>query len=257
MCGRYTLINLAALTQAFPWIVGEPPEQPPRYNIAPTQPVLVVANNHADRFEHFHWGLIPSWAKDPSIGNRMINARAETLAEKPAFRTALRRRRCLVPADGFYEWKKDAGGKTKTPMWITMKSGGVFAFAGLWDAWHAPDGSVVPSCTLITTEPNELMSDDPRPHAGDPQARGLPGLARPRRARRGGPDAAAQALPRRRDAGRARVPNGEQPEERVPRVHRVGDEGDVVLTTPPVIRTRPDPPHRGRDSGAKFSSQNT
>lgn len=159
MCGRYTLINLAALTQAFPWIDEPPPEQPPRYNIAPTQPILVVANNRADRFEHFHWGLIPSWAKDPGIGNRMINARAETLAEKPAFRTALRRRRCLVPADGFYEWKKDPGGKTKTPMRITMASGEVFAFAGLWDAWHAPDGSVVPSCTLITTEPNELMSD--------------------------------------------------------------------------------------------------
>lgn len=159
MCGRYTLINLAALTQAFPWIDEPPPEQPARYNIAPTQPILVVANNSADRFEHFHWGLIPSWAKDRAIGNRMINARAETLAEKPAFRTALRRRRCLVPADGFYEWKKDSGGKTKTPMRITMASGEVFAFAGLWDAWQAPDGSVVPSCTLITTEPNELMSD--------------------------------------------------------------------------------------------------
>lgn len=159
MCGRYTLINLAALTQAFPWIDEPPPEQTPRYNIAPTQPILVVANNRADRFEHFHWGLIPSWARDPAIGNRMINARAETLAEKPAFRTALRRRRCLVPADGFYEWKKDPGGKTKTPMRITMAAGEVFAFAGLWDAWHAPDGSVLPSCTLITTAPNELMSD--------------------------------------------------------------------------------------------------
>src|SRR5688572_17317555 len=159
MCGRYTLINLAALTQAFPWIDEPPADDPSRYNIAPTQPVLVVANNRGDRFEHFHWGLIPSWAKDPAIGNRMINARAETLAEKPAFRTALRRRRCLVPADSFYEWRKDPGGKTKTPMRVTMKSGDVFAFAGLWDAWHAPDGSVVPSCTLITTTPNELMAD--------------------------------------------------------------------------------------------------
>jgi putative SOS response-associated peptidase YedK len=159
MCGRYTLINLAALTQAFPWIEELPPEQPGRFNIAPTQPVLVVANNHADRFEHFHWGLIPSWAKDPAVGNRMINARAETLAEKPAFRTALRRRRCLVPADGFYEWRRDpGGGKAKTPMRITVKSGDVFAFAGLWDAWHGPDGGVVPSCTLITTTPNGLMA---------------------------------------------------------------------------------------------------
>ena len=158
MCGRYTLINLARLTQAFPWIIEPVPADASRYNVAPTQPVLAIANNRADRFEHFHWGLIPSWAKDAAIGNRMINARAETLAEKPAFRTALRRRRCLVPADGFYEWRKDPGGKTKTPMRITMKSGDVFAFAGLWETWHAPDGSVVPSCTLITTEPNELMA---------------------------------------------------------------------------------------------------
>jgi putative SOS response-associated peptidase YedK len=159
MCGRYTLINLAALTQAFPWIDEPPPDDVSRYNIAPTQPILGIANNHADRFEHFHWGLIPNWAKDPAIGNRMINARAETLAEKPAFRTALRRRRCLIPADGFYEWKKDpGGGKTKTPMRVRMKSGDVFAFAGIWETWHSPDGSVIPSCTVITTQPNELMA---------------------------------------------------------------------------------------------------
>jgi putative SOS response-associated peptidase YedK len=158
MCGRYTLINLAALTQAFPWIDEPPPDDVSRYNIAPTQPILAIANNHADRFEHFHWGLIPSWAKDPAIGNRMINARAETLAEKPAFRTAIRRRRCLIAADGFYEWKKDPGGKTKTPMLIRMKSGDVFAFAGIWETWHSPDGSVLPSCTVITTQPNELMA---------------------------------------------------------------------------------------------------
>jgi putative SOS response-associated peptidase YedK len=160
MCGRYTLFKINRIQQAFPWIVEPvPADVPTRYNIAPTQPILAVANNHADRFEHFHWGLIPSWAKDPAIGNRMINARAETLAEKPAFRTALRRRRCLVPADGFYEWKKDPGGKTKTPMHVRMKSGEIFAFAGLWETWHAPDGSVVPSLTLITTQPNELMSE--------------------------------------------------------------------------------------------------
>jgi putative SOS response-associated peptidase YedK len=159
MCGRYTLFKINQILQAFPWIHEPPAEDVPRYNIAPTQPILVVANNRPDRFEHFHWGLIPSWAKDPAVGNRMINARAETLAEKPAFRTALRRRRCLVPADGFYEWKKDPDGKTKTPMHIRMKGGDVFAFAGLWDAWHADDGSVIPSCTLITTEPNKLLAD--------------------------------------------------------------------------------------------------
>jgi putative SOS response-associated peptidase YedK len=159
MCGRYTLINVAKITQAFPWIHEHISDDVSRYNIAPTQPILAVTNNHADRLEHLHWGLIPSWAKDPAIGNRMINARAETLAEKPAFRTALRRRRCLVPADGFYEWKKDPDGKTKTPMHVRMKDAGVFAFAGLWDVWRSPDGSVLPSCTLITTEPNELMKD--------------------------------------------------------------------------------------------------
>src|SRR3712207_4405999 len=158
MCGRYTLINLASLTQAFPWITFPPGDDVSRYNIAPTQPILAVANNRADRFEHFHWGLIPSWAKDPSIGNRMINARAETLAERPAFRTALRRRRCLVPADGLYEWRKEPDGKTKTPMYVRMKGGRPFAFAGLWDVWHAPDGSALPSCTLVTTAPNGLMA---------------------------------------------------------------------------------------------------
>jgi putative SOS response-associated peptidase YedK len=158
MCGRYTLINLAALTHAFPWIDEPLPDDVSRYNVAPTQPILGIANNHADRFEHFHWGFIPSWAKDPAIGSRMINARAETIAEKPAFRTALRRRRCLIPADGFYEWKKEPGGKTKTPMLIRMKSGGVFAFAGIWETWHSPDGSVLPSCTVITTQPNALMA---------------------------------------------------------------------------------------------------
>src|SRR5687768_6935643 len=157
MCGRYTLINLAAMNQAFPWIIEPIPEQPARYNIAPTQPILAVANNRADRFEHFHWGLIPSWAKDSAIGSRMINARAETLAEKPAFRTALRKRRCLVPADGFYEWRKEADGKTKTPMYIRLRDKKPFAFAGLWEVWRSPDGTSVPSCTLITTSANNLV----------------------------------------------------------------------------------------------------
>src|SRR4051812_24997156 len=156
MCGRYTLTKLEDLLRSFPFVTTVP-DFHARYNIAPTQPVLAVANNHPDRFEFFHWGLIPSWAKDPSVGGRMINARAETLAEKPAFRTALRRRRCLIPADGFYEWKKEPDGKTKTPMYIRLKGGGPFAFAGLWDVWHAPDGSTLPSCTIITGAPNDLV----------------------------------------------------------------------------------------------------
>jgi putative SOS response-associated peptidase YedK len=101
------------------------------------------------------WGLIPSWAKDPAIGNRMINARAETVAEKPAFRAAFRRRRCLVVADGFYEWAR--GGKPRQPYFIRMHDDRPFAFAGLWESWQGPDEGPVESCTLLTTEPNELL----------------------------------------------------------------------------------------------------
>ena len=159
MCGRYTLFRLEQILQQFPFITSVPQDAKPRYNVAPTQPVLAVANSRPDRLDYFHWGLIPSWAKDRAIGNRMINARAETLAEKPAFRTALRRRRCLVPADGFYEWRKEPDGKTKTPVYVRMKSGEPFMFAGLWETWHDPDGggSEIPSCTLITTTPNAVM----------------------------------------------------------------------------------------------------
>jgi putative SOS response-associated peptidase YedK len=148
---------LADFTDIFPWI--RPPEhlQDARYNIAPSQPIAVVANNGDNRIEYFRWGLVPSWAKDESIGNRMINARCETLAEKPMFRTALKRRRCLIPADGFYEWKKNPDGKTKTPMYIRMKGGKPFAFAGLWDRWLSPDGSDLLTCTIITGEANELV----------------------------------------------------------------------------------------------------
>lgn len=160
MCGRYTLIRLADFIDIFPWI--HPPDElpPERFNIAPTQSIAAVPNNGKDKVEYFHWGLIPSWAKDPSIGNRMINARAETLAEKPAFRTALKRRRCLIPADGFYEWRKLADGKTKQPMYIRMRNHKPFAFAGLWETWHDPTGAggEIPSCTIITTTPNTLMN---------------------------------------------------------------------------------------------------
>ncbi len=158
MCGRYTLFKLEQLLQRFPWIEVPPADAIARYNVAPTQPVLAVSNAEPDRFAHFHWGLVPPWAKDPSIGGRMINARAETLAEKPAFRNALRRRRCLVPADGFYEWRREPDGKTKTPMYIRMKSREPFAFAGLWETWRSPDGTSLPSCTLITGMPNEVVA---------------------------------------------------------------------------------------------------
>ena len=157
MCGRYTLIRLADFTDMFPWIRAPDISPAARYNIAPTQSVAVVANELDPKVDFFHWGLIPFWTKDPSIGNRMINARAETLAEKPMFRTALKRRRCLIPTSGFYEWKKSPDGKTKTPMYIRMKGGKPFAFAGLWERWNSPDGSEVRSCTIITGKPNDLV----------------------------------------------------------------------------------------------------
>jgi putative SOS response-associated peptidase YedK len=158
MCGRFTLtVDPAQIQQAFPWL-EVPPQVTPSFNIAPSQPVAVVANSSPTRLDYFKWGLVPSWAKDPAIGSRMINARAETLAEKPSFRTAFRRRRCLVLADGFYEWRKDPGGKSKTPMYIKMKTGQPFAFAGLWEAWNSPDGSLLLTCAIITTAPNSLMA---------------------------------------------------------------------------------------------------
>lgn len=157
MCGRFTLIaSPAQLRQTFIG-VQIPDAVAPRYNIAPSQPVAVIPNDSSNALNFFSWGLIPSWAKDPAIGNRMINARAETLAEKPSFRSAFRRRRCLIPASGFYEWRQEIGRKVKTPMYIHLKSGKPFAFAGLWESWNAPDGSNILSCAIITTTPNELM----------------------------------------------------------------------------------------------------
>jgi putative SOS response-associated peptidase YedK len=160
MCGRFTLtIDPATLQETF----GDytfPSTFAPRYNIAPTQPILAIPNDGASKADFFVWGLIPSWAKDPAIGNRMINARAETLAEKPAFRGGFKYKRCLIVADGFYEWRapESGGKKTKVPYYIQMKDQRPFAFAGLWDNWNSPDGSAVRSCTIITTEPNELMA---------------------------------------------------------------------------------------------------
>jgi putative SOS response-associated peptidase YedK len=161
MCGRFTLTtDTKKLAEAFSGY-ELPAEMAPRYNIAPAQPVAVIANRGHNRpkIELFRWGLVPSWAKDPKIGNRMINARAETLAQKPSFKTAYKRRRCLVLADGFYEWRKIPGSKAKTPMYIQLVTGEPFALAGLWEAWHSPDASTLLSCTIITTGPNELLAE--------------------------------------------------------------------------------------------------
>lgn len=158
MCGRYSLTDLGdVLLRLF-----ELPELPdgyrPRYNIAPTQrATAIIAANGQRRAELFRWGLIPSWAKDAAIGNKMINARAETVAEKPAFRTALRRRRCLIPADGFYEWQ--ARGGRKQPVRFVSADGGILAFAGLWECWR-PGGESEPelrSFTILTTAANDFV----------------------------------------------------------------------------------------------------
>lgn len=158
MCGRFTLtVDPAVLQTAFDLSAPPPARLAPRYNIAPSQPVAVVPNRAERQIEFFQWGLIPGWAKDPKIGYKMINARGETVAEKPSFRAAIKKRRCLILADGFYEWKQE--GKTKIPMYIQLKSGEPFALAGLWEVWKAPDDQLIHSCTIITTEPNALMKN--------------------------------------------------------------------------------------------------
>jgi len=158
MCGRFTLtVDPADLQAAFPEF-SFPVQHKPRFNIAPSQPVLVMPNDGKHSADYYIWGLIPVWAKDPTIGSRLSNARAETLAEKSSFRGAYKYKRCLIFADGFYEWKTQAGIKNKIPYHIKLLSGLPFAFAGLWDEWLAPDGSQVRSCTIITTEPNTFMA---------------------------------------------------------------------------------------------------
>jgi len=157
MCGRFTLtINPADLQDTFS-NYSFPAKFAPRFNIAPSQPVLAISNDEKYTADFFVWGLIPMWAKDPTIGSLLINARVETLAEKPSFRGSYRRKRCLILADGFYEWKTFGDRKNKTPYFIHMQDRQPFAMAGLWDSWESPDGSSIKTCTIITTTPNELM----------------------------------------------------------------------------------------------------
>ncbi len=155
MCGRYTLgTTPARLAETF--ALSDAPEFAPRYNIAPTQIApVVVATPQGRRLELRRWGLVPFWAKDPKIGSRMINARAESLAEKPAFRSAFRRQRCLVPADGFYEWKP--AGRRKQPHHVRRADSRPFAMAGLFDTWHAGQPDAIASFTIVTTDANALL----------------------------------------------------------------------------------------------------
>lgn len=155
MCGRFVLsATPAAVQQAFN-LTTMPAEMPPRYNIAPTQPVAVITNEAPSELTFHRWGLIPSWAKDMSIGSKMINARSESAAEKPSFRSAFRRRRCIIPADGYYEWQ--AHGKDKTPMFIHKQGQAVFGMAGLWEVWHDADGGQLRTCSILTTDANPFM----------------------------------------------------------------------------------------------------
>lgn len=157
MCGRYTLTTPPGELADLFGLEGSPPDLPASYNVAPTQEVAaVLADDGVRRMELLRWGLIPGWADDPAVGARMINARAETAAEKPSFRSAFRQRRCLIPADGFYEWQKTAAGKQ--PHLIRMKDGAPFAFAGLWESWHQDGGPAIRSCAILTTRPNELVA---------------------------------------------------------------------------------------------------
>ena len=159
MCGRYRLTRHKEVVEEHFGVEIEG-DLAPRYNIAPTQPVATVRQRPdapKRQFSWMKWGLIPHWAKDASAGYKMINARAETAADRPAFREALERRRCLVPADGFYEWQKI--GKSKQPFCFTLTDEGVFAFAGLWERWKNPQGQWIETCSILTTKPNRLLED--------------------------------------------------------------------------------------------------
>ena len=156
MCGRFSLGGTVRVGQLFDLVNW--PETPPRYNIAPGQDVPAVIRNRetaARESRPFRWGLVPFWAQDPTIGNRLINARAETVAAKPAFRRPLRERRCLILADGFYEWEQR--GRRKQPWYIRMRDSRPFAFAGLWDRWQPASGEPIETCAIVTTEPNDVV----------------------------------------------------------------------------------------------------
>ncbi len=159
MCGRFSLaLDPEEIREAF-GLIETPVGWNPRYNIAPTQPVAVITDAAQPRLEYMRWGLVPSWAKDISIGQKMINARAETIREKPSFRSAFSRRRCLIPANGFFEWKKAerAAKSAAEPYYFRLRDGLPFAFAGLWEVWHSPKGDELKTCTILTTEANELV----------------------------------------------------------------------------------------------------
>lgn len=157
MCGRFTsLLSPEMLEEIFG--VQSPPDFPARYNIAPAQDIWIIRQAvGGNRYvSPVRWGLIPHWAKDSSIGSRMINARYETVHEKPSFRSAIRTRRCIIPASGFFEW--DHSGKVNVPHYITLKDGSPLALAGIWDSWQSPGGETIESCSILTTTSNSLVA---------------------------------------------------------------------------------------------------
>ncbi len=156
MCGRFVMTLEPSKIEQF-FGVPEVPEIIPHYNIAPSQQILAICQN-GDGYRHarsFRWGLVPSWSKDPAIGNKMINARSETVDEKPAFRGPIRYHRCLIPANGFYEWSRE--GSEKVPFYIHRKDREPLAFAGIWDTWKSTD-QVIESCSILTTDSNNLVA---------------------------------------------------------------------------------------------------
>jgi putative SOS response-associated peptidase YedK len=159
MCGRYRLSRRKQLIQEY-FDTTDEVDWEPRYNIAPSQSAGIIRQDRAKperRFSLARWALIPYWAKDPSIGYKLINARSETVTSTPAFREAFQSRRCLIPADGFYEWVRAE--KAKQPFHFGMADDSLFAFAGLWDRWRDPSGQVLESCSILTTSPNSLLAD--------------------------------------------------------------------------------------------------
>ena len=156
MCGRFALTDAPEEVAAhFGYLGGEP--FPPRYNIAPTQPIAIVRQeHHARRFALVRWGLVPAWVEDPTRFSLLINARTEGIADKPAFKNAIRYRHCLVPASGFYEWRRQ--GKSKQPFWVRPRRGGVIAFAGLWETWSDRDGGEIDSACIVTTAANATVA---------------------------------------------------------------------------------------------------
>jgi len=160
MCGRFTITDpLDAIMERYMASVSEGFEYRQNYNAAPMQfiPTIIAGKDGKNKLGSLRWGLVPSWAKDDKIGNKMINARAETLTEKTSFKRLISSKRCIVPTNGFYEWKKE--GSNKQPMRILMKDDSIFSLAGLYDTWTDQDGNKLSTCTIITTEPNELMED--------------------------------------------------------------------------------------------------